>query len=809
MLLVAFLSACSEVINLQGGKEESSITLTVFNSPMTKAEESEIDWESHLTRLDIFFYEKGNTSRCVYYDYIDDPAELASSSKITLHLVKEQIFEIFNGKEVCEVFIIANLPEAVYSRINAEQNPLSTDYSTLSAIALDFNGNYNKSGCDFIMAGYDGSVTKGPDDNASGTVKLFRNVSKITLKINVPEKIVLQNGDEMVPVLTQKVVDPNTHEESTAATPLTAMHNAVSQGVVYPIGVVDQDMSVIPDGWYFDTDENKTGYNQKITETTGSDGVKKYQLTCTAPFYSYPNVWERGSEHAAYLTLEMPWKNTTTGRVDKYYYQILINGQGRSLDPNSWYDMTVNVGVIGSSVESHPETLKDITFFVLDWTDEPKHTGSDEGDTYEDVEIKDYTYLIVPEKHLVINNATSGVINFSASHDVKVALNRELRPIPDMPDLGEVEHAAFYVDCSSDPTPEELLDITPQNNFSIDNSSGKLTFTYNYRDKSIYSPIYVYATVWLELDGEDSMSEIEKGFSEEISIVQYPPIYIIPYESIPRSIYVNNYRATGTQNNASGSQVKINNKYWLGSAPGTDNNNKYMHVITVTSLDGQAFPVSTLDETGENIKYIIGDPRQRECDINLNPDEYDMSESNKRNQGWAWGNDSGGDPVYGKLDHYYPTSTEDDAYRIIAPKFRVSSRLGGYSAGNPVGVAMRCASYQENGYPAGRWRLPTTAEILFMIYLAQEEAILPLFQGNSWYMSSTHVVQYVRGSTIVNVKKIEGNPSVRCVYDEWYWGSNKDAEVKDGTAEDDADHYYFTWGDEEIWPCDKHEEDEN
>ena len=26
----------------------------------------------------------------------------------------------------------------------------------------------------------------------------------------------------------------------------------------------------------------------------------------------------------------------------------------------------------------------------------------------------------------------------------------------------------------------------------------------------------------------------------------------------------------------------------------------------------------------------------------------------------------------------------------------------------------RCAAYQENGYPAGRWRVPTEAEIWFM-----------------------------------------------------------------------------------------------
>ena len=119
---------------------------------------------------------------------------------------------------------------------------------------------------------------------------------------------------------------------------------------------------------------------------------------------------------------------------------------------------------------------------------------------------------------------------------------------------------------------------------------------------------------------------------------------------------------------------------------------------------------------------------------------------------------------------------------------------------------MRCASYQENGYPAGRWRLPTTAEVLFIVDLQVKGAIQKLFV-NSWYFSATHEIQYTDGSNPqiqdINRNNIINNStnrcSVRCVYDEWYWGSEQEAQ-RNTTINDpnNGDYYYFTWGDKEI-----------
>ena len=91
----------------------------------------------------------------------------------------------------------------------------------------------------------------------------------------------------------------------------------------------------------------------------------------------------------------------------------------------------------------------------------------------------------------------------------------------------------------------------------------------------------------------------------------------------------------------------------------------------------------------------------------------------------------------------------------------------------------RCASYQENGYPAGRWRIPTDAEIKFMVQLSKNKKLPSLFSG--WYWGTSGIdgkylsveVETDSQGSITNISVTEENgyiASVRCVYDSWYWG---------------------------------------
>ncbi|NMB37396.1 MAG: DUF1566 domain-containing protein, partial [Bacteroidales bacterium] len=80
----------------------------------------------------------------------------------------------------------------------------------------------------------------------------------------------------------------------------------------------------------------------------------------------------------------------------------------------------------------------------------------------------------------------------------------------------------------------------------------------------------------------------------------------------------------------------------------------------------------------------------------------------------------------------------------------------------------RCAAYQENGYPAGRWRVPTEAEILFIVNRSNAGVFPTLFGAVNYWASGNRA--YNAGT---NTWSTPSSAYVRCVYDVWYWGDEK------------------------------------
>lgn len=182
-----------------------------------------------------------------------------------------------------------------------------------------------------------------------------------------------------------------------------------------------------------------------------------------------------------------------------------------------------------------------------------------------------------------------------------------------------------------------------------------------------------------------------------------------------------------------------------------------------------------------------------------------------------------------KLQNYYPTREDASARNIIAPKFRICSSYAGTSAYLTRSMSRRrAAAYQEMGYYAGRWRLPTEAEVRFMIDLATQEKIPRLFgsTGDSrWNYWCAQGAMSVPGKTEANQDvyidnyPVNGgsNPAsnglqpdyprsalftgnnyrdhTRFVYDEWYWGSTTLEPSGPVTNTTTTPVYTFTWGD--------------
>lgn len=116
--------------------------------------------------------------------------------------------------------------------------------------------------------------------------------------------------------------------------------------------------------------------------------------------------------------------------------------------------------------------------------------------------------------------------------------------------------------------------------------------------------------------------------------------------------------------------------------------------------------------------------------------------------------------------HYIGATMEKN---YVSPEFMIASSYGGTSGPVYYGQALlRCATYQEDGYPAGRWRLPTEAELEFLVRL-QDKKIMPVIVANStWASSGRYFIDSASG--FANISSYDDRKTVRCVYDTWYWG---------------------------------------
>ena len=144
------------------------------------------------------------------------------------------------------------------------------------------------------------------------------------------------------------------------------------------------------------------------------------------------------------------------------------------------------------------------------------------------------------------------------------------------------------------------------------------------------------------------------------------------------------------------------------------------------------------------------------------------------------------------LTWYYPTERSTRTVNMVAPSYRVSSKFNGTEFGSITEpyAEYRCAAYQEDGFPAGRWRLPTKAEVNFIAQLSAKGFIELLFNNGGIYWSAHGAIK-VQGGQVQDDKSTSA--MLRCVYDSWYW------DKVDGLEGDPRQptRNMFVWGDRE------------
>ena len=753
VMMLAIFTACEseDLRTTFGGGNARSIKLLLnaqgdeITRAVSRSDDNDDYGENTIATADVFFYKADGT---LLYDVAKEKVTLSepdTKGVVTATVPMPSPDENIDLTQAATVYVMGNRQAAdadVYGAKDSEDALRALNFTTdLAAVPTDKTT--------FAMDGTGNININVTDNEISGSVELVRNAAKSTLTVNLPSTL---------------IADGKTYQPQKGNITVTFNEGVEKFG----------DKTAL-----FDV--------EKRPGTAGTADANDNTPVTFEPFYSYPTTWETGDDNEPYFTLHVPWEETNGGSVisyKTYHYRVPINKnhfeedkKTLALNRNHWYQVSVNVGVLGTP-EASDEVELTANYEVKPWGNLP--IGAN---------LLDFKYLVVDQERVEIYNQNSASVAFASSHPVTLEIisikkwdystddGRELTYAPSANATDKSVVAANTNQSGYNNFTRRLLTQCKVDAITGDNpNKGNIELKHDLINQDADTNDDVDGN-GNKFDDHDYVSytivvKVSNGFyEEEITFIQYPEVYVTAY---PNSDY-----DTGTSDNNYHGGVYVNGKqfdqngnnyggaYHLGSAT---NKNPNMYVITTTALSNES-------------TYLIGDPRKTDIDLILNSGNNWSTTANALYDGNS----------NRQIRYYYPTDNSSVTKNVIAPKFRIASSYGVTESKNYDTMRRRCASYQEDGYPAGRWRMPTMAEMEYVVRLSAEKKIPQLFnwQGDtdgSEYWCAHGVAQPLTNGTIKLTETNDGSYSVRCVYDDWYWGSEP--------AVTSANRSPFTWGDQ-------------
>lgn len=808
-------SSCNERVDIPslGGENVISLDL-VYGDPATRAEGDEpattdgVGAENTVNSVQYFIYNDVKANPIYSSGLIENLTLTGLKYSVTLVAGEGGVPDLKtmfkNG--TCTVFGVFNAPAITDAPLATVKNKaLSNTFAHEGAEAgaatrskwvvnLDEDPDYPKY---FVMVG-ELELSRAANTAtyaAKGTVEMKRVAAKINVDLKIAKSVV-------------STIDENTWVPMLGGSQVRIyLQNAVKNAVigggsatpVYPTTLeyfTYKDLSL-------DTDLTKPeGETVKVTEEDDY-----YVVASQFDFYTYPVEWERGADNEPFIKVILPWRETTGATSQKeVYYKIML--PTTKFESNKFYKYTVELSVLGNEGEPQVE-LKPLSALVVDWQGGGNVNGTLSAAKYLSVErgvvtaTSDYD---TAEGRFDFYTATSGT-SYAASDPVTVTI-LEIK----QKNLTSGDWEYLYQNGTANNTQITKRGFTQNqvqtqwvqkvgDNYLQLGHQLNSDLTSTLMDVTPY-----YYTVVLSLPAEIDPRTTAHPYGEyakTVTFVQWPEVYVVADKN-------SNTPANETQARAGKEGIFINGSnsgttewysdYNLGGANGINSNagnrNPNMYVLTIS--------------VSEN--YTIADPRTPSVSVPTFG-YYD-------NRGRWVSNYTEAPSTYNSsnnnvLTNYHPTSS-DNTSNIIAPKLRVASSYGGckyrlnydYWARSYYGMdeedaVLRCATYQEDGIPAGRWRLPTMAEVQFISTLSSLGRIPYLFgqskndgkdpvNNDSFYWTANGVILINNGSNPPKARPAtdDDNPierSVRCVYDEWFWGDASESRPVDKTTP--------TWGD--------------
>ena len=733
--------------------------------------------ENLVESVDCFFYANGGTGSNAVFTALGRGAEAVAEGDSTVYKVKvfftdADALRMFGNKNsgTCELFVICNAPlsyDMAHSSV-AELKEL--------VVENDFTAqNIQRS---FVMSADEIATvtltTVGEDRSASGRIKVSRAAAKIQFFLLIPDEFEDESHQMWEPVLDAGIG--------------ISLSNAVKKGKV--------------DGDYTVQAADYVNYGSRaITELAAGDriaGHEQYKYT-HVPFYSYPCAWSDLSDYATTIVFRIPWRIVGETNYQWKKYQLSPNISTLDLKRNQYYRTFVNVQSLGGADKESLVIVPDCDYEIIPWMNESTSGG---GQGVVPGELITYKYLVMDHPEQVINNEETVYFTYVSSS-----------PIASV----QITTIQYYVNTNANPLQTQNVNRTiTADSQTISTNAGDITV-----DKS--NPGYVkffhslenmYSAVTI-----NAVITNEDGCTQNVQVVQNPSIQLIR-ETGAGNVFVNgwfarltsvppgtgwtnnNYRYTDNTSGASGTFYHNGrNTLWSGTnyriTSGTTTINGhtcgsygivlgrvnnldssidksfYTTLITVSSFNSSN---DFYTANNEDIHYRIGDPRVPASDVYNGANAW-TSESNF--YAYVYHNNSTTE-VAGSWEEpgsiLIATQVAEDQ-SIIAPMLLVSSALNANESLTFPNIVKRGATYQEAGYPAGRWRLPTEAEIAFIVARQKEGVIPTLYATNTTYWSGSG--RLVNVPSAANAAITFSNPasastvsSCRYVYDLWYWGED-------------------------------------
>ena len=307
-----------------------------------------------------------------------------------------------------------------------------------------------------------------------------------------------------------------------------------------------------------------------------------------------------------------------------------------------------------------------------------------------------------------------------------------------------------------------------------------------------WNSVTVSGTTWYRCDGftYQNYSASKGSYSNSSSYYQTSSGIDYGYGSTSIKPAASNYSVSSSYEflrGALSSNIAFKNTIDVAVSAFTKDDNTFTVTRILTNADGSYArdANNTVITYSKTYEYAIGDPRGPKgvyyADDHTNTSSYDYA-SNKLYDYMTTSGKTGSTyyryiASWGDYAQQIRIGGQDAAYdNVIAPLFKIQSSYGAAMYKVYFNVAQkRCATYQEAGYPAGRWRLPTLAEIAFIVRLQNTGVIEKMFDDNETGYWTSSGGRYVANSDLYytqdyyNENRKNAAIYVRCVYDLWYW----------------------------------------